>query len=314
MIGPTVIIGAPSAIGIRPYENGGIRRLDLTPGLLREHGVATRLNACDLGDVMPPFRYQDVVRPSGRGRNEQDVADYSRKLAKRVAAASAAGGFVVLLGGDCSILLGSLLGLRVAGRAPVGLVYVDGHADFATLDESPSGSACSMNLALATGRATTPLSRLAGEEPLVRARNVVHIGSRDVGEPYGHSALSASGILNLPDSAIREKGLNAIARAALDRVSGIADGFWIHVDVDVLDPTLMPAVDTPLPGGLTFAQLAELLAPLTGHPRALGLQLAIYDPALDQGSGAAPLADLLEAALTAGAASQDAAGTKSTPS
>lgn len=298
MIGTPVIIGAPSAVGLRPYDGGGVRRVDLTPGLLREHGVVARLNARDLGDVIPPARYQDMVKPSGRGRNEEDVAAFSRDLAERVAAATGMGSFVILLGGDCSILLGALLGLKVAGRDPAGVAYIDAHADFATLDESLSGSACSMNLALAVGRATTPLSRLGGEKPLARAENVVHIGSRDAGEPYGNEALSPFGILNLPDSAIREQGCRAVASHALERVSNVAGGFWIHVDVDVLDPTLMPAVDTPQPDGLTFAELAELLIPLVAHPRALGLQLAIYDPSLDNGNSAKRLVDLLEAACT----------------
>jgi arginase len=314
MIGTPVVIGAPSAIGLRPYDGGGPRHVDQTPAVLRAHGVVARLNARDLGDVLPPARYQDMVKPSGRGRNEADVAAYSRDLAEQVAAATGAGNFVILLGGDCSILLGALLGLQVAGRVPAGLVYIDGHADFATLDESQSGSACSMNLALAVGRATTPLSRLGGERPLVSAENVVHIGSRDAGEPYGNHALSPSGILSLPDSAIREQGCRAIASRALDRVSGVAGGFWIHVDVDVLDPALMPAVDTPQPGGLTFAQLAELLSPLVAHPRALGMQLAIYDPALDDGSGARDLADLLEAACTGRPVPGEAARAEGAPS
>ena len=59
------------------------------------------------------------------------------------------------------------------------------------------------------------------------------------------------------------------------------DGFWIHVDADVLDPRVMPAVDSPEPGGPDVDKLAALVAPLVRHPRALGLQLTIYDPALD---------------------------------
>jgi arginase len=314
MIGTPVLIGAPSAIGLRPYDGGGARHVDLTPGVLREHGVVARLNARDLGDVIPPARYQDMTKPAGRGRNEEDVAAYSRALAEQIAAATRTGDFVVLLGGDCSILLGALLGLEAAGKAPAGLVYIDAHSDFATLDESQSGSACSMNLALAVGRATTPLSRLGGDKPLVRAENVVHIGSRDAGEPYGNHALSPSGILNLPDPALREQGCRAIAGRALERVSNVTGGFWIHVDVDVLDPTLMPAVDTPQPGGLTFAQLAELLSPLVSHPRALGLQLAIYDPALDNGSGAKHLVDLLEAACTGRPMREEAARADGAPS
>jgi arginase len=294
------IVGAPSSIGIKPYNDGSVRRLDLAPGVLREKGLSTRLAAHDLGDVIPPPRYQDVVRPTGRPRNEDDVAAYSCKLAERIAAASADNEFVLLLGGDCSIVLGGLLGVRDARRAPVGLVYVDAHADFGTLEESPSGSAASMCLALAVGRGNTRLARLGGDEPLTRMADVVHIGRRDDAEPwYGHGALRASPVLNLPHAAVREKGPSKTARAALERVAHQPKGgFWIHVDTDVLDPAIMPAVDSPLPGGLDADELAELLTPLVCHPRALGLQLTIYDPTLDPDrSCATRLVTLLESIL-----------------
>lgn len=298
MIGSVAVVGAPSGIGIRPYDDGGVRRLDLAPGALREQGLVARLAASDLGDVMPPLRYPDLVRPSGRGRNEADVAGYTLQLAERIAAAIGDGWFVLLLGGDCSILLGALLGLRQLGRSPIGLVYIDAHSDFATLEESPSGSACSMNLALAVGRADTPLSRLGGRRPLVRAQDVVHIGSRDKSQSYGHSALSATGVLDASQRVIDTNGIGAVVAKTLARVSRIDAGYWIHFDVDVIDPELMPAVDSPIPGGLDFDDATALLAPLIRHPKALGLQLSIYDPTLDtRGDGARQLADMLEQAF-----------------
>jgi arginase len=295
MTDPIAIIGAPSGIGIRPYDDGRTRRLDLAPAALRDQDLATRLRADDLGDVTPPPGERDVEKPAGRARNEDAVAAYSRLLADKVAAA-ADGRFVLLLGGDCSILLGGLLGLRAAKRAPVGLVYVDGHADYGTLEESPSGSACSMNLALAVGRPNaTPLARLGGDQPLVRPADVVHIGRRDEADPsYGSDALRASPALDLPDRAVRELGPLGTAKAALGRVTRPAGGFWIHLDVDVLDPAVMPAVDSPVPGGLDLDEAAALLIPLVHHPRALGLQLTIYDPTQDpDGTGAPRLAGLL---------------------
>ena len=83
------------------------------------------------------------------------------------------------------------------------------------------------------------------------------------------------------------------------------DGFWIHVDADVLDPTVLPAVDSPEPNGLTLDELAELLAPLVRHPAALGLELTIYDRALDPGrTSAARLVDLLGRVLNGDAPSR----------
>jgi arginase len=295
---PVTVMGAPSSIGIRPYdESGEARHLDRAPGTLRELGVVTRFGAADLGDVLPP-PYRDYTRPPGRARNEEGVMSYSRSLADRVAVGLDDGRFVVVLGGDCSIVLGCLLGAsRRAGR--IGLAYVDGHADFATPEESQTGSVASMCLALAVGHGDTPLARLAGSKPLVHAEDVALIGRRDASEPsYGHAALGVSGILDLPDAAFAPGG-SAVASAALARV-GRADlgGFWIHVDCDVLNPQVMPAVDSPEPGGPGIDELAALLAPLVDHPRALGMQLTLYDPSLDPDrSCAVRLVALLETLL-----------------
>jgi arginase len=292
------VIGAQSAIGIRPYDDGKIRRLDLTPGVLREQGIVARLAAADLGDVMPPQRYSDRVRPSGRVRNQDDVARYARELAGRVASATRDGRFVLLLGGDCSILLGALLGLRQGGRSPVGLVYFDAHSDFATLEESRSGSASSMNLSLAIGRVDSPLGQLGGARPLVRAEDVIHIGSRDEGEPYGNAELGSAGSVVISQRVIDANGVDEALTSTLARVSSMDAGFWVHFDVDVLDPELMPAVDSPIPGGLDLEQAAALLGPIVRHPAALGLQVTIYDPTSDtDGSGASRIVDLLERSL-----------------
>lgn len=276
------IIGAPSNIGIKPYDNATEPRgLDRAPGVLRELGLVGRLAGEDLGDTSPA-PYRDFTRPPNGVRNEREVAQHCRALADRVAAGMAGGRFALVLGGDCSIVLGSLLG--ATRRAPrIGLAYIDAHADFATPQESLTGSAASMCLALAVGRGDSPLARLGGPAPLVRAQDVVLIGRREAGpDSYGDAALGNSGILDLP-AAIRTGTAGwSLAAAGLERlVSPELDGFWIHVDADVLDPHVMPAVDSPEPGGPGIDDLAALVAPLARHPKALGMQLTIYDPVLD---------------------------------
>jgi arginase len=297
------IVGAPSSIGIRPYDSGEARQLDRAPGVLRELGLVKSLGATDLGDVIP-LAYRDYVRPPGAVRNQTEVIAYCRALSERIGAATSDGRFAVVLGGDCSIVLGCLLGARQSAQGPVGLAYLDAHADFGTPEESRTGSAASMCLALAIGRSETPLARLAGNEPLVRGKDVVLIGRRDEAEPwYGHAALAASPILDIPGTALRDRGVGRVAAAAVASLTspgsnGQARGFWIHVDADVINPTAMPAVDSPTAGGPTIKELAELLTPLVRHPRALGLELTIYDPGLDPDrSCAARLVTLLENVL-----------------
>lgn len=299
MFHSVAVIGAPSNIGIRPYDDGRTRHLDRVPDILRERDLIKRLGAMDLGNVTPP-PYVDFVRPPNRARNEEQVVAYARALSERVAEAVELGRFAVVVGGDCSNVLGSLLGIRRSVKGPIGLAYVDAHADFATPEESRTGSVASMALALAVGRGNSPLARLAGRPPLVEGRHVAVIGRRDAAQAwYGHAALAASPILDIPDSDLEDRSLGDTAAAVLERVAapGVL-GFWIHLDADVLNPAVMPAVDSPEPGGLLVDELATLVAPLVRHPLAMGLSLSIYDPAFDPDrSGARLLVSLLESLL-----------------
>ena len=165
-----------------------------------------------------------------------------------------------------------------------------------------TGSVASMGLALAVGRGDTQLAKLAGPVPLVRGEDVALIGRRDQGQWYGHEALAVSGILDLPwatiapdGTAVRPTALAETASTVLDRVAASdVSGFWIHVDADVLNPEVMPAVGSPEPGGPDIDELAALLAPLVDHPKALGIAVTLYDPSLDPDrSSAARLVELL---------------------
>lgn len=293
------VVGAPSSIGIRPYDDGEARHLNRAPGVLRERHLMRRLCAVDYGDVLPP-PYRDYVRTPGRARNEQEVVIYSRALAERVADATAHGRFALVLGGDCSIVLGCLLGARRTAGHALGLAYVDAHADFATAEESRTGSVASMCLALASGRGETALAHMAGRKPLVRGAHVAVLGRRDMADAwYGHAALAASAILDLPGHVLLTRKPEDLSAALLARVAGSdVDRFWIQIDADVLNPAVMSAVDSPEPGGPLPHELAALLAPVVRHPKALGLSLTIYDPALDPDrSCARRLVGLLEALL-----------------
>jgi arginase len=295
---PVVVMGAPSSIGIRPDdETGEPQHVRRGPGVLRALGLVARLDATDLGDVAPP-PYHDFIRPPGRPRNEAEVATYSRSLADLVVAGLEGDRFVVVLGGDCSIVLGCLLGAGRTGQ--IGLAYLDAHADFATPEESQTGSVASMGLALAVGHGDSPLASLAGSTPAVHPGNVVLLGRRDASEPsYGHAALGVSGILDLPDPALIGDAAAASAAATLARV-GRSDlgGFWILVDADVLNPVVMHAVGSPEPGGPDIKELAAFLARLVDHPKALGMALTLYDPSLDPDrSCASRLVTLLESVV-----------------
>ena len=102
-----LLLDAPTNLGLRPPEPGAVPGCYKAPGALRDHGLLERLGADDAGVVVPP-RY--LGSWDGRTtRNLAAIADYSRRLADRLSALLATEGFPLVLGGDCSILIGSLL-------------------------------------------------------------------------------------------------------------------------------------------------------------------------------------------------------------
>jgi arginase len=158
------LLDAPSNLGLRPPEHDAVPGVYKLAGALRDKRLLERLGARDAGVVVPP-RYRSTW--DGRTvRNLEAIAEYSRKLAERVEAILRRDEFPLVLGGDCSILLGNLLALRRLGRA--GLVFIDAHSDFRHLGNSDSVlAAAGEDLALACGLGDPRLTSPDGAGPLV---------------------------------------------------------------------------------------------------------------------------------------------------
>ena len=205
----------------------------------------------------------------------------------------------IVLGGDCSILLGNLLALRRRGRH--GLLFIDGHADFYQPEAEPNGEAASMDLALATGRGPSIVADLDGRGPLVRDDDVVQVGRRDAeeAEQAGSQRIEDTAITVIDLPALRRHGPEVAARAAIERLRRPElDGFWIHLDCDALHDAVMPAVDYRLPGGMSWAELDTVIRVAIESGGVLGLEITIFNPALDRdGSIARALVACLVGAL-----------------
>jgi arginase len=170
------ILEAPSALGHVP-EHLGVER---APGLLLGAGLADGLAARRAGRVAAEG-YSPVRDPGTNILNPRALADYSVILANALAAVLDQGEFPVVLGGDCSILLGAALALKRRGR--YGLLYIDGDADFYQPEVNPiAGAASASDLAFATGRGPAIVCDLEGQRPLVRDDDVVVFASRDAAD------------------------------------------------------------------------------------------------------------------------------------
>jgi len=275
------LIEAPSNLGLAPpapAKEPGARRM---ASRLRELGLRERLGAVDAGELPPP-PYSPQRDDATGIRNVRAIVDYSVALAAAVDAQLNANRFPLVIGGDCSILLGCLLGLRPRGRH--GLVFVDGHQDLQTPSVSRTGGAAGMDLALAAGIGPRLLSALGGDAPLVAAADVALLGPRDNPAWYtGDDVQRARDAMHVRYlDALRRTGVSKAGEevTALVARSGV-QGTWIHLDVDVLDDAVMPAVDSRQPDGLSYEELESLLRPALDSGRVVGMDVTIYDPDRD---------------------------------
>ena len=285
------ILEAPSTLGL---ATEGVERL---PHRLLELGFADRIKARHAGRLeAPPTQTTPDVETGIL--NAEAIASWSPKLADAMETLLDAGEFPVILGGDCTILLGSMLALKRRGR--YGLLFIDGNADFFQPEAEPNGEGASMDLALATGRGPTLLTNIEGRTPLVRSEDVVAFAYRDHKDQkeFGSQPLPKElKALDLP--AIREMGIEAATREAVDHLNRPElEGFFIHVDADCLDDAIMPAVDFRVPGGLSWEELGIVVQTALASGKAVGIEVTIYNPRLDKdGSAGRGLVDVLTAAL-----------------
>jgi arginase len=285
------IIEAPSILGLKPTGVDGL------PSRLLRNGLADRLDARHAGRVEPPA-YSAERDPQTRTLNAQAIAAWTPQLADAVEQVLDRDEFPLILGGDCSILLGPALALKRRGR--FGLLFIDGHADFYQPEVNPNGEAASMELAFATGHGPALLCDLEGRGPLVRSEDVVAFGFRDLEEQrtYGSQPLPAD-LLAFDLQTVRRRGISQAAATAVQHVAQpVLDGFFIHLDADSLHDDIMPAVDYRLPDGLSPDELTILLRAALSSGRAVGMEVTIYNPALDaDGSAGRELTNTVVAAL-----------------
>ncbi|KXF74764.1 arginase [Paramesorhizobium deserti] len=270
------IIEAPSILGLFP------KGVETLPDALLTAGLADRLDAHHSGRVTP-LPYDGHRDPETMLLNPQGLAQYAVVLADAIEPVLDHGEFPVVLGGDCSILLGCTLATRRRGRA--GLLFVDGHADFYQPEAEPFGEAASMDLALVTGRGPAIVTDLEGFRPLVRDEDVAALARRDAEETEerGSQRIEDTAIEVIDLASLREAGVEASMEQALGRLmSPDIDGFWIHLDADALDDAIMPAVDYRMPDGLRWDELVAILRIAVASGRALGIDITIFNPKLDE--------------------------------
>jgi arginase len=220
--------------------------------------------------------------------NERALLGMVEAVHARVGATLKEHRFPVLYGGDCAVLLGAVPALRHVGET-AGLLFVDGHEDATTMEQSTTGEAANMEIALllgtSGGRAPKPLQRLL---PALRPEAIEMLGQRDEGyrREIGVSTIAERVRLHTTQEVSRDPEQTAVRAAA--RIGAQTSGWWLHVDLDVLDRNEFRACgaasDPSMPEGLTWAQLTAITRAALRADGCRGWSIGVYNPDLDPDS------------------------------
>jgi len=282
-----VLLGAPTSAAAMSLGHEG------APTALRAAGLAQRLSSIgytvtDMGD--DPARHFEPDEESPRARNLPRILAAVETLKPRVELAVKSAALPIILGGDCSIALATVAGVRRYFRH-VSMIYMDRDADLNTPATTTSGCVDGMVVSHLTGRGAAELVRFWGEPPLVREPDLALFGLERL-DPPEDEILQRSTIRSYFAKDIKRTGAAAAAQTAVDRIRGNGYEFVLHFDVDVIAD--FAATNYPGSGGLQLEEVRDALKVFVSQKHLAAIEVTAYNPAKDaDGSGAKLIIDLL---------------------
>jgi len=293
--GQIAVIGAPSSAGA---HNAGMEK---APAAFRSAGLVERLREAgftvsDLGDI-PTFTCQPDEE-SPRARNLKNVVAALNALNPQIEIAAKSGALILVLGGECTMALATIAGLRRYYRN-VSLWWLDSDADLNVPATTPSGCVHGMALAHIIGRGAPELVRFWGEPPLVREPDVILFGVDRLDAPEA-AFLERSAMKRYAAADIVRRGVAAAAQEALARLHAEHRDFVLHLDLDFIAGEDLPSVDFPGTGGIRLDAAREIVAMAASQQHLLAVDIASYNPDKDpSGTDAKKIVDFIVSALSA---------------
>ncbi len=292
------LIGVPLDLG------GGRRGVDMGPSAVRIAGIGDRLSALghrvqDEGDIVAPT--PETREPGDpKKRYIHEIQAVCEALYAQVLDTLMQGAFPIVIGGDHSLAAGSVAASAAFARRrdrPIGLIWVDAHADMNTPATTSSGNVHGMPLAALLGEDPRELALVGGFEPKVLPAHTVLVGVRNL-DDREKDEVRAAGVHVFTMKDIDRLGAAAVVEQAI-RIAG-ADTAGIHLsfDLDVCDPAIAPGVGTPVRGGLDYREAHMAMEMFADSRRVIALDLVEVNPVLDvQNTTAILAAELAASAL-----------------
>jgi arginase len=246
------------------FEEG----LGLGPAELLEAGLADRAESVVVAHLCDEDREED--------RTAVNIGRLGRSTADLVARARASAHPVIVVAGDDTASVGVVAGIQKAdgaGRA-LGVVWIDAHGDFNTPDTSYSGILAGMPLAVIAGLAGPRWREAADLGAPVSGDRMLLLGLRDVDKAEDELFRAQ----NVRSITTREMGDDPTLQSAIDQLTSRCEVLYVNVDLDVLDPHLVPSITTPSAGGLEIEQLCDVLRRLVTTGKVAVVSITSLNP------------------------------------
>jgi arginase len=273
------VIGIPQNVG---WKGEGI---DEGPAALRKAGLVRQLIqvaevVADLGDVKANLPPRDNTNP--KLLNPYQVVAVCKAVAPRVRSACEQGYFPLILGAEDSVIMGIVEGLQQGLGETIGLIYLDAHGDFNTPETTPSGLIGGMDVAMLAGHGPDLLTNIFGHKPQLHEEQIAIYGARDL-DPPEREMLKESKVHLYTMDKIRELGPEHAMKEATEKLLRAARRIYIHIDIDVLDPSEIGATQLPVPDGLGLTECSNALRVVSQSGRLCGLAVMVFNAHKDPG-------------------------------
>lgn len=274
-------------IGV-PLDLGGNRRgTDMGPSAFRIAGIGEQLTrlglkVTDKGDVPSP-----IPEKKGEGDPHKKYVKEIARVCQRVYQTSLAtfseGAMPIVLGGDHSLATGSVAAAATHLRKenqPLGLIWIDAHADMNNPGSTESGNVHGMPLAALLGTGPAELAHFAGPLPAVSAKHTVLVGIRNL-DDIEKKIVRASKVHTFTMKDVDRLGIAEVMERAIAIATKGTGGFHVSYDLDVCDPTVAPGVGTPVKGGLSYREAHVVMEVVAESGKMTSLDLVEVNPTLD---------------------------------
>ena len=278
---PVHIIGVPLDLG------GNRRGTDMGPSAFRIAGLAEQLTTLglkvvDKGDVPSP-----IPEKKGAGdphkRYVKEIAKVCQRVFQTSLASFAEGAMPIVLGGDHSLGAGSVAAAsahaRKSGR-PLGLIWVDAHADMNNPSSSESGNVHGMPLAALLGTGPSELAHFGDASPAVLAKHTALVGIRNL-DDVEKQIVRASNVHVFTMKEVDRLGIAEVMERAIAIATRGTGGFHVSYDLDACDPTVAPGVGTPVKGGLSYREAHVVMEMVAETGKLTSFDLVEVNPTLD---------------------------------